>query len=113
MATPKRGGQPSNVNSRRHGFYSKKLDASILPELAEAAQVVGLDAEIAFLRVMLRNLASSNRNISLTLDCYKTLSGLVKNQYLISIDHDESLKNAISLVLNEIAAPLKIKKLIR
>jgi len=115
MATPKRGGQPSNVNSRRHGFYAKKLDADLLPQFAQATKIVGLDQEIAFYRLKLQTLSAgkSLQEIALSLQCGIVIARLTKTQHDISIDHDESLKNAISLVLNEIAAPLKIKKLIR
>jgi hypothetical protein len=115
MASKKRGGQLSNTNSLKHGFYSKKLDADLLPQLAEAAQVEGLDQEISILRLKLRTLVNgkSTQEAALALDCANTLAKLIKTRYTISIDHNETLKNAIALVLTEIAAPLKIKKLLQ
>ncbi len=115
MVTKKRGGQPSNTNSLKHGFYSKKLTAELLPQLAEAAKVEGLDQEIALLRLMLRALAAytSPQAAGLALDCSRALCNAIKTRHTISIDHNETLKNAIGLVLTEIAAPLKIKKLLQ
>lgn len=115
MASKQSGGQPSNANSIKHGFYSKKLSAVLQPQLAEAAKVEGLDKEIALLRLMLRSLAveQTPKTAPLTLDCANTLARLIKTRYTISLDHNEALKNAIALVFAEIAAPLKIKKLLQ
>ncbi|TSA53968.1 MAG: hypothetical protein D4R38_03080 [Dehalococcoidia bacterium] len=115
MASKKVGGQLSNANSIKHGFYSKKLPAVMQPQLAEAAKVEGLDQEIAFLRLKLRLLAAceSPAEISLAFNCTADLAKVIKVRHTISIDHNESIKNAIALVLTEIAAPLKIRRLIR
>jgi hypothetical protein len=54
-ATPKRrpGGQPGNQNARKHGFYAHALSQDEQPLLQRAAQLDGLQSELALLRATL------------------------------------------------------------
>ena len=45
-----RGGQPGNHNTRTSGFYSRAVPPGRLHKLEDAAEVRGLDQEIALLR---------------------------------------------------------------
>lgn len=105
----KRGGQPANQNARKHGFYSRALTEAEKLQLEEAALVDGLDQEIALLRVKLRELVeSSPERIDLHLEAANTLARLVRTRYQISKEQKQSLKEAITKVLTEVAAPLGI-----
>ncbi len=44
------GGQPGNQNARKHGFYSRSVNPEHRKQLRAAADVEGLDQEIALLR---------------------------------------------------------------
>ncbi len=60
MSTPRRpGGQPGNTNALKHGFYTRKFKPRQLEDYARAHAVAGLDQEIALLRLVILNLASS------------------------------------------------------
>ena len=52
----KRGGQLSNQNARKHGFYSKHLSPEQLQDFDDALDISSLDQEIALLRVKLNAL---------------------------------------------------------
>lgn len=49
----RRGGQAQNRNALKHGFYARAFDAQEAADL-KAADVEGLDAEIALMRVAAR-----------------------------------------------------------
>lgn len=109
--TPKkqRGGQPGNQNARKHGFYSRAVDAAEALQLEDAAAVEGLDEEIAILRVRLRRLLGECPDrLDLQLDAANTLTRMVKTRYQITKEQRRSLKDAIGKVLEEVAAPLGV-----
>jgi hypothetical protein len=76
----KRGGKKGNQNARKHGFYSKVLDAAQKRELAYAIDVEGIDEEIALMRVKIRSVLEKDpENIKLIMAALKTLAGLLKS----------------------------------
>lgn len=104
-----KGGQKGNQNAKRHGFYSRALDEAEMLEMEDAILVDGLDQEIAFLRVKLRELAENHPDrIDLHLEAANTIARLVKTRYQISKEQKKSLKEAIANVLTEVAVPLGI-----
>ena len=104
-----RGGQPGNQNARTHGFYSKALDEAESLQLEDAAAIEGLDAEIAIIRIRLRRLLGDCPDrLDLQLDAANTITRMVKTKYQISQGQRKGLKDAISKVLEEIAAPLGV-----
>ncbi len=106
----KRGAQPGNQNARKHGFYSKALKEAEKLELAEAADVDGLDAEIAVLRLKLRQLLEEHPDrIDLHMRAANTLARLIRTRYSISHEEKKSLKEAIATVLKDVAIPLGIR----
>ena len=105
----KKGGQPSNQNARKHGFYSRALNEAEKIELEEAILVEGLDDEIALLRVKLKELVGNfPENLELQLEAANTLARLVRTRYQISKEQKKSLKEAIAKVLTEVALPLGV-----
>jgi len=108
-AKRKRGGQPSNQNARKHGFYSKVLDEAEQLDFELASGVEGIDDEIALLRVKIKSLiAHDPENIRLIMQATNTLAGLVKTSYKITKEQRKGLKEAIGNVLRDIALPLGI-----
>lgn len=96
----------------RPAFYSRALDEAEQLELEEAAELSGLDDEIAVLRVMLKRLIEEYPDeIRLQMEAANTLARLVRTRYHITKEQKKSLKEAIQNVLTEIAVPLGIKVL--
>jgi len=105
----KRGAPKGNQNARKHGFYSQALTEAEKLQMEEAALVDGLDQEIALLRIKLRELVENSPDrIDLHLEAASTLARLVRTRYQISKEQKKSLKEAITKVLTEVAAPLGI-----
>lgn len=105
----KKGGQPANQNARKHGFYSRALDEAESLELEEAGYIEGIDQEIALLRIKLRELVEDCPDrFDLQLEAANTIARLVRTRYQISREQKKSLKEAITKVLTEVAAPLGV-----
>jgi len=105
----KRGAPKGNRNARKHGFYSRALTEAEKIELEEAAEVEGIDQEIALLRIKLRELVENEPDrIDLHLEAANTIARLVRTRYQISKEQKRSLKEAIAKVLTEVAAPLGV-----
>ena len=76
-----RGGQPGNQNARTHGFYAGSLTSQEQEHLVQAVELKGLHSEIAFLRVKLLALISSQRaSPELLLRATRTLTRMVEFQ---------------------------------
>lgn len=60
MEKRKRGGQKSNQNARKHGFYSGTLSHAEITELWKAINVERVDLEIAILRLKLKSFIRQN-----------------------------------------------------
>ena len=105
----KRGAPKGNQNARKHGFYSRALSEAEKVELEEASLVEGIDQEIAFLRLKLKELAEHDPDrIDLHLEAANTIARLIRTRYQISKEQKKSLKEAIQKVLTEVAMPLGI-----
>lgn len=105
----KKGGQKGDQNARKHGFYSHALTEAEKLLMEEALELQGLDQEIALLRVKLAELVKDCPDrIDLYLAAANTIARLVTTKYQINKDQKNSLKEAISRVLTEVAAPLGI-----
>ena len=105
----KRGAPRGNQNARKHGFYSRALSEAEKVELEEASLVEGIDQEIAFLRLKLKELAEREpERIDLHLEAANTIARLVRTRYQISKEQKKSLKEAIHKVLSDVAVPLGI-----
>jgi hypothetical protein len=105
----KRGAPKGNQNARKHGFYSRALTEAEKVNLEEASFVEGIDQEIAFLRMKLRELAEQHPDrIELQFEAANTIARLLRTRYQISREQKKSLKEAIAKVLTEVAVPLGI-----
>jgi hypothetical protein len=89
----KPGGQQGNQNARIHGYYSKILDEDEKKYYRQAAQFVGLDAEIVLLRVKLKSLIDHDpQNLKLISQAANSLARMVLTQYSISKPDKEQQK---------------------
>ena len=105
----KRGAPKGNQNARKHGFYSHALTEAEKVDLEEASLIEGIDQEIAFLRMKLRELAENEPDrIDLHFEAANTIARLIRTRYQVSKEQKQSLKDAITKVLSEVAAPLGI-----
>ena len=105
----KRGAQKGNQNARKHGFYSRALTEAEKLEMEEASYVDGIDQEITLLRIKLRALVENEPDrIDLHFEAANTIARLVRTRYQISKEQKNSLKEAITKVLTEVAGPLGI-----
>ena len=105
----KRGAPPGNQNARKHGFYSRVLDAEEQLDFEQATRVEGLDDEIAMLRVRIKSILRHNPdNIKLIAQATNALAKLVSTRYNISKKDKKGLKEAINNVLKDVALPLGI-----
>ena len=105
----KRGAPKGNQNARKHGFYSRALTEAEKLEMDEASYVEGIDQEITLLRIKLRELVENEPDrIDLHLEAANTIARLVRTRYQISKEQKNSLKEAITKVLTEVAGPLGI-----
>jgi len=106
----KKGAQPGNKNAYKHGFYSEALDQAEQLELAEAADIDGLDNEIAVLRLKLRQLLQDHPDeIDLQIRLAGALARLIRTKYQITPEEKKHLTDAISKVLHDVAIPLGLK----
>ena len=105
----KRGAPPGNQNARKHGFYSRVLDAEEQLDFEQATRVEGLDDEIAMLRVRIKSLLRHDpNNMKLIAQATNALARLVSTRYNISKEDKKGLREAISTVLRDVALPLGI-----
>lgn len=78
----RRGGQRGNQNARRHGFYSAALLPHERKVYQEAAQLKGLNPEIAMLRTKLMGLISTpDIDPEVLLKATRALTRMVDIQY--------------------------------
>jgi hypothetical protein len=100
----KKGGQKGNQNARKHGFYSKVLDAAQKRELAIAIDVEGIDEEIALMRVKIRSVLEKDpENIKLIMAATTTLAGLLKANLELNKNQKKSVAASIGKVIQELA----------
>jgi hypothetical protein len=103
----KPGGQKGNQNARTHGFYSKELDETEKVAYLLAVKVVGLDSEIALMRVKIQSLIVHDPgNIRLINQAANTLAHLLSAKHDITNNDEDSLQAAFRNVYNNIAVPL-------
>jgi hypothetical protein len=106
---PSQGEGTNLVPSPSHAsdFYAGHLGEGGQEALASARGLEGLEAEIAVLRTLLRDLlAHGSDNPGQVLKAADTLARLVNAQHRLSGRQQQSLKDAIGRVLTEIALPI-------
>jgi hypothetical protein len=106
----KRGAPKSNLDTLKHGFYLKALDEAEMLDMEAAADISGIDDEIALLRVKIKSVLEKDpENIKLIMQATNMLARLVKTRYNITREQGNGLKEAIGNVLRDVAVPLGIK----
>ena len=102
-----RGGQPGNQNARKNDFYWKVLDGNRRRALKRAAEVQGLDQEIALLRLKIQSLLETDpSNLKLIGRDARTLAMLVSAKNKIPPeDKNEVLRQAVKDFLQTIPFP--------
>lgn len=99
----------SKQDKPKQSFYRNALTEAEKLLMEEALEVTGLDQEIALLRIKLTELvANYPGRVDLQLTAANAIARLVKTRYQISKEQKNSLKEAVSRVLAEVAAPLGI-----
>jgi hypothetical protein len=105
----KSGAPKGNQNARKHGFYSRVLDEAEKLDFETAADVNGIDDEIALLRVKIKSVLEKDpENVKLIMQATNMLAGMVKTRYHITKEQRKGLKDAITNVIKDIAIPLGI-----
>jgi hypothetical protein len=100
--------------NKKQGFYSKVLDEAEKIRLEEAWNIEGLDEEIAMLRVRLRTFIEENPDrIDLHIKMVVVIARLVGVRYNINKKQKNSLREAITKVITDIAVPLGVKMIIK
>ena len=97
----KRGGQQGNHNARVHGFYSRNAPYYRQEIIDDAAELEGLDAEIAFLRSCIQYVSEMDPpNPKLGGELVRTLSiAIVRRKYS---GHDVRIEKA-KMILGGVA----------
>ena len=87
-----RGGQPGNINARKHGYYSDAFVAVNKANLTQARQVFGLDEEIVLMRATLKAVArQSPPNFRLMSEIASTLIRMVRVSEKLGFNRSEPL----------------------
>jgi hypothetical protein len=103
----KSGARKGNQNARKHGFYSRVLDAEERCDFEEAVEVEGLDQEIAMLRVKIKSLLRRDPdNMKLITQATRALARLLAARYKIDSKDKQKLFDAVAGVLKGAALPL-------
>ena len=90
-----RGGQPGNQNARKHGFYSAVFTGQDKVNLNQAAEINGLDEEIALLRARLRSVVKNDPdNIRLISEAASTLARLMRTSHKLGFSRAENMEQA-------------------
>jgi hypothetical protein len=103
----KRGAPFGNQNARTHGFYAKSLSKKEQEALEEAAEVKGVDNEIALLRVKIASIIDSDtENVRALNAAISTLARLLKINDTLRKNNPEGLAEISSRVFRQEVAPL-------
>ena len=107
----KRGGQLGNRNAVKHGYYSRAFPREENKDLRSAADVRGLDEEIALVRHVIKKAALSpdDRHMLTMIRAANVLNRLVRTRYKIEGGNPDRLKEAMERVLghfSDILSPL-------
>lgn len=106
-----RGAPQGNQNARKHGFYSKVLDAEEQQDFESATEVDGIDDEIALMRVKIKSIIRHDPdNYKLIMQAINSLAKLLRTRFNIGKRDKDGLKEAIFNVLRDVALPLGIIK---
>ncbi len=107
--TSKKSASKRSQAARKQSFYTRVLDEAEKLDMEAAADVNGIDDEIALLRVKIKSVLERDpENIKLIMQATNTLAGLVKTRYNMTGSQRKGLREAIGNVLRDVALPLGI-----
>jgi hypothetical protein len=109
-----RGGQPGNRNALRHGYYSKifKDNKDAMSSFCSAADVQGIDEEIALIRHVIKSAAAANQDkyLSILVRATNALNRLVRTRYqLTGKGRYAQLEEAIRGVVTNVLEPMGVQ----
>jgi len=105
----KQGGQPGNQNARKHGFYSKVLDAEERRDYEEAKNCVGLEDEIALLRAKIASvLRHDGQNLRLLFIAMATMCRLIATQRHMVTNDAAGIKEGVRKALDGLPLPREV-----
>ncbi|MFC2066884.1 hypothetical protein ACFLUO_07570 [Chloroflexota bacterium] len=98
-----------NQSAKKQNFYSQVLDEADKLDFELASGVNGIDDEIALLRVKIKSILEDEpKNIKQLVEITNALERLIRTRYRITKEQRKGLKEAIGIVLRDIALPLGI-----
>jgi len=107
--TGRRKSSKQSQSDKKQSIYSRVLDEAEKLDFELAADVRGIDDEIALLRVKIKSVLERDpENIKLIMQATNTLAGLVRTRYNITGEQRKGLREAIGNVLRDVALPLGI-----
>ncbi|MBI2868441.1 MAG: hypothetical protein HYX96_01270 [Chloroflexi bacterium] len=90
-------------------FYARVLDEAEALDLELAADVNGIDEEIALLRVKIKSILGDDpKNVRLLVEATNALERLIRTRFKITREQRKGLREAITTVLKDIALPLGV-----
>ncbi|MDO8567581.1 MAG: hypothetical protein Q7R57_02565 [Dehalococcoidales bacterium] len=99
----------NNQAPKQSGFYSKVMAEADKLDFELAANVSGIDDEIALLRVKIKSILEHDpENVRLIMQVTNALERLIMARYKITREQRKGLKEAIGNVLKDVALPLGI-----
>jgi hypothetical protein len=104
----RRGGQKGNRNALKHGYYSKVFqDKADIKEYCKAADVEGIDEEIALIRYVIKctALSGSEKNLSILVRATNALNRLIRTRQKL-VDKNAGMKEGIGNIIKELLLPL-------
>ncbi len=112
----KRGGQRSNVNALRHGFYSRTFSEEELVEIGRLAVAeLSLDEEIAMLRVLIRRVLEANLPAKDVIEMLGRAAGhlrrLVETKMELEAagDSEDAVSRAVQRALDDLSEELGVE----
>jgi len=107
--TSKKSTSKRSQATRKQSFYTRVMDEAEMLDMEAAADVNGIDDEIALLRVKIKSVLEKDpENIKLIMQATNTLAGLVRTRYNMTGSQRKGLREAIGNVLRDVALPLGI-----
>ncbi|MDO8579154.1 MAG: hypothetical protein Q7R50_08285 [Dehalococcoidales bacterium] len=101
-----RGGQPGNQNARTHGFYSKSATPEEQQKMSIAAEMEGLDEEIALLRAKISAATEDPSQSNFLLFAISLLSRLLRTREKLGYQKSKGLDQAVIDIMNTVSFPV-------
>lgn len=117
MAKRKRGAQPRNTNTRKHGFYSDRFTEDEMVLVAAFVNDISLDDEIWMQRVVNRRLLADNqvndREMLVKIAGALTVgtgrvARLLRDQHVLSGKAANKVADAIAVIVEQVTIELGI-----